>query len=150
MESKRRTRLLHILLRPTFGALLFVSQFTASRSGFAADNRVLFILGLAVVVTGAVVFTWATLSLIKAADAKRVAEAGPFRFIRHPIYTSMYVICTGMGLIFFAWLWFIVMVAFIPLWYLEAKEEEKQMTRLYGKSYTDYQTKTGMFLPKIR
>ena len=35
---------------------------------------------------------------------------------RHPIYTSMYLICTGMALAFFAWLWFVVLLAFAPLW----------------------------------
>ncbi|OFY66673.1 MAG: hypothetical protein A2Y71_09020 [Bacteroidetes bacterium RBG_13_42_15] len=87
------------------------------------------------------------MNLQKAVKAKKIAIHGPFKYIRHPIYDSMYILSTGLGLIFFSWLWFIVMVAFAPLWYLECKEEEKEMIKLHGQKYVDYQKTTGMFLP---
>jgi protein-S-isoprenylcysteine O-methyltransferase Ste14 len=61
----------------------------------------------------------------------------------------MYVLSAGLGFVFFAWLWFLVMVAFIPLWSLECKKEEKEMIELYGPRYIDYQKRTGMFFPKV-
>jgi len=90
------------------------------------------------------------LHLRKAVNAEDVVISGPFKYIRHPIYTSMYILSIGLGLIFFAWLWFIVMIIFIPFWYLECRQEEKEMIKLYGQKYIDYQKKTGMFLPRIR
>jgi len=52
--------------------------------------------------------------------------------IRHPIYTSAYILSIGLGLIFFAWFWFIVMIVFLPFWYLECREEEKDRESLIG------------------
>jgi protein-S-isoprenylcysteine O-methyltransferase Ste14 len=41
------------------------------------------------------------------------------------------------------------MIAFIPLWYMECRKEEKEMIKMHGQEYIDYRKKTGMFLPKI-
>jgi protein-S-isoprenylcysteine O-methyltransferase Ste14 len=39
------------------------------------------------------------------------------------------------------------MVVFIPLWYLECKEEEKELMESQRQEYADYEKRTGMFFP---
>ena len=80
---------------------------------------------------------------------KQIAVTGPFRYIRHPIYTGIYVLTLGIGLIFFSGLWYIVMILFIPLWYIECMEEEREMLKTYGQEYADYQSRTKVFMPFI-
>jgi len=143
-------RILHIVLRSAFGICLFLSQFTSNRNTIFTDNFYLLFLGILFLTGGILLLIKASLHLRKAINAEDIVISGPFKYIRHPIYTSMYIFSIGLGLIFFAWLWFIVMIIFIPFWYLECREEEKEMIKLYGQKYIDYRKKTGMFLPRIR
>ena len=141
-------RLRHVLLRPAFAVCLFLSQFTSDRSTWVTDNTIGLILGAILIFTGILLWIWAAIWLRRARSFKGFTESGPFKYVRHPVYTSIYIICAGMGLMFFAWLWFVVMIIFVPFWYSEGREEEKQMAGLHGQKYADYTARTGMFLPK--
>ena len=41
------------------------------------------------------------------------------------------------------------MVVFIPLWWLESKEEENVMLEKYGEEYVECQERTKMFIPGV-
>lgn len=142
-------KILHIAFRLIFGACLFLSQFTSNRNTFFTDNIYLVSGGVLIFLSGILLWIIASNYLQKAAQEKRIAVNGPYKYIRHPIYASIYILSTGLGLLFFAWLWFIVMITFIPLWYMECREEEKEMIKMHGQEYIDYRKRTGMFLPGI-
>jgi protein-S-isoprenylcysteine O-methyltransferase Ste14 len=141
--------LFHIALRLTFAACLFLSQFISNRSGFFSENEYLLSAGVLTLILGIALFVASSTHLRKALSHNKPAITGPYKYIRHPIYTSMYVISTGLGFLFFTWFWFMIMALFSPFWYLESKEEENEMIRLHGDEYLDYQKSTGMFLPKL-
>ena len=80
---------------------------------------------------------------------KDLVTGGPFRYVRHPMYVATYIMLFGMGLLFFSWVvWFWVMAAFVPVWYMDCRIEERQMTGLHGETYLDYKKRVGMFIPK--
>jgi len=105
--------------------------------------------GVLVLITGILLWIFASYNLQKAVKENKIAVRGPYKYIRHPIYASIYLLSTGLGLMFFAWLWFIIMIAFMPLWYIECRNEEKQVIKLHGQGFIDYRNRTGMFLPRI-
>jgi len=140
-------RILHKIIRPLFGICLFLSQFTSSRITFFTDNPWLLSAGVLVFIAGILLWIAASLNLNQAAKENKIAVSGPYKVIRHPVYTSIYVLSAGLGLMFFTWLWFIVMTAFIPLWYIECLNEEKEMIKLHGQEYINYRSRTGMFIP---
>lgn len=142
-------KIYHIALRLIFGICLFLSQFTSSRNTFFTDNTYLFTTGITFFIAGIIIWIIASNNLKKAVSEKKIAISGPYKYIRHPIYVSIYILSTGLGFIFFAWFWFIVMITFMPLWYLECRNEEKEMIKLHGEEYIDYRKRTGMFLPGI-
>jgi len=142
-------KFLSAILRPAFGLFLFLSQFTASRTSFFTESVPLLSLGVALVIAGNWLWISASIHLRKATALNAIAAEGPYKYIRHPIYVSVYLLSAGLGCIFFAWLWFGVLLAFAPLWYLECVEEERQMLEIYGQDYVAYQQRTGLFLPKI-
>jgi protein-S-isoprenylcysteine O-methyltransferase Ste14 len=142
-------KIYHIALRLIFGICLFLSQFTSSRNTFFTDNTYLFSMGITVFIAGIIIWIIASYNLKKAVSEKKIAISGPYRYIRHPIYVSIYILSNGLGLVFFAWLWFIVMIAFMPLWYLECRNEEKEMIKLFGQEYIDYSKMAGMFFPAL-
>jgi protein-S-isoprenylcysteine O-methyltransferase Ste14 len=100
-------------------------------------------------VAGIVLWAAASVHLREAQRADSVATDGPFRAIRHPIYTSIYLLSIGLGLMFFAWTWFLVLVIFLPLWYRECRIEEEGMEARYGEAYAAYRERTKMFIPGL-
>ena len=114
-------KILHVLLRPGFGVFLFLSQFTSNRNTFFTDNLYMILLGVVITIAGVSLLLAASIHLERAKETGVMATSGPFHYIRHPIYASVYLICIGFGFLFFAWLWFLVIMAFMPLWWLESK-----------------------------
>jgi protein-S-isoprenylcysteine O-methyltransferase Ste14 len=140
-------KILHITLRPLFGICLLVSQFFSHRNTFFTDNLYILSAGVIIFLSGIFFLLIASSYIKKAVNEKKISVTGPYKYIRHPIYTGIYILSTGLGLIFFARSWFIVMIVFIPLWYLECRSEEKEMIKIYGEDYIKYCKTTGMFLP---
>jgi protein-S-isoprenylcysteine O-methyltransferase Ste14 len=101
-----------------------------------------------ITIAGVILLIAASIHLERAKEIGVMATSGPFHYIRHPIYASIYLLVIGLGFLFFAWLWFLVIVVFIPLWWCESKEEEKEMLEKYGEKYVDYQERTKMFIPR--
>lgn len=146
-RDERTSSGIRAALRPAFAAALAVSQFTSHRGSILTPNIAIAGLGALVMMGGIWLWAEAARHLHRAQAAEIVATTGPYRFVRHPVYVSMYLICIGLGLVFFAWLWFVVLLAFFPFWWLEAKAEEAVMIQLYGEAYVKYQRRTAMWLP---
>ena len=142
-------KILHTVMRPGFGICLFFSQFLSNRNTFFTDNLYLILLGVVITIAGISLVLASSTHLVRVKETGLIATSGPFQYIRHPIYTSVYLISTGMGFLFFAWIWFMVMVVFIPLSWLESKEEEKEMLKKHGEKSVSYQERTKMFIPGV-
>jgi protein-S-isoprenylcysteine O-methyltransferase Ste14 len=78
-----------------------------------------------------------------------LATGGPYRVIRHPVYLS-----ESLETIFAFWATGIWINAIGVLsWFAlrsQAKAEEEALEKLFGKTYSQYKARTGMFFPKIR
>lgn len=139
----------HAVLRPAFAVCLFLSQFTSNRHSYLTDSRWMIVLGGIVTLAGISLWLAASIQLGRAKQTGAIATAGPFRHIRHPIYVSVYLFTLGLGCLFFAWVWFLVMVLFIPWWWRESREEEAEMLEQHGERYAEYRRRTTMFIPRI-
>jgi protein-S-isoprenylcysteine O-methyltransferase Ste14 len=81
-------------------------------------------------------------------DKEHTLYKGIYLKIRHPqafgesfIWWSVALLLNSPFLFLFSIVWF-------PLFYWFCKAEEKDLIIRYGKSYNDYRSQTGMFLPK--
>jgi protein-S-isoprenylcysteine O-methyltransferase Ste14 len=143
-------RIIHLTLRPVFGGCLLLAQIFTNRTTFFTGNFFLLTAGILLFIAGILLIINSSIHMKKVRNTGQIAVTGPFKSIRHPIYTGIYIFSTGLGLIFFSWLWFAVMIIFIPLWYIECREEEKEMLIIHGQEYSDYQNQTRMFIPLIK
>ena len=148
-EENKAGKVLFVLLRLAFAICLFLSQLTSPRETLFTQSLYLLALGLLFVLAGVLLWISAGRHLNRAQLAGKFATAGPFKYVRHPVYISMYVLAVGLGFIFFTPLWFLVLAVFLPLWYLECRKEEQEMIEIYGQKYVEYQEQTGMLIPKI-
>lgn len=74
---------------------------------------------------------------------------GPYKFVRHPIYSSMLFMIIGTFL-YYGTTWIILLLIFymsIFLWRI--KKEEEIMIKLFGKRYIDYMKRTKALIPFV-
>ena len=78
-----------------------------------------------------------------------LVTSGPYRWVRHPLYTFGSSIFIALGLI--ADNWFIGalgILAFLAM-AVRTPKEESNLIEKFGDEYRDYMKRTGAFLPKI-
>jgi protein-S-isoprenylcysteine O-methyltransferase Ste14 len=113
--------------------------------------------GVAFVLVGFALLQWAQNTLGKSwSDTPRMIKeqtlvtSGPYRFIRHPIYTAFLLILGSTLLISANWL---VGLAWIGMTVLEVASrigfEENLMLEYFGDPYRAYMKRTGPLLPKL-
>jgi protein-S-isoprenylcysteine O-methyltransferase Ste14 len=79
-----------------------------------------------------------------------LVTAGPYRYVRHPFYTSYLVFWTGLAIGTWS-LWSIpVLVLMAVLYTVAARDEETKFGRTgMSEEYAAYRARTGMFWPKL-
>lgn len=80
-----------------------------------------------------------------------LVDRGPYRFVRHPFYTSYTLYCLAGCVAVPVW-WVAVPSAVVILIVVLAarREERKFATSDLARSYAAYRARTGMFLPSFR
>jgi len=74
---------------------------------------------------------------------------GPYRYIRHPLYTFGGVFIAGLSLgIAMWWTLLFLAIAFIALLYRTPREEEN-LIALFGDQYREYMKRTGRYFPRF-
>jgi protein-S-isoprenylcysteine O-methyltransferase Ste14 len=88
-------------------------------------------------------------SLVVAKENQALVEIGPYRWIRHPIYSSYFMSYVGGGLLSSNWVLTVVPVTmYTILVTIRMEKEEKVMEELFGQKYIEYKRRTGRLLPR--
>lgn len=76
--------------------------------------------------------------------------SGPYKYVRHPMYASIYIIHIGFLILTANWLVGILLLApFTLLYIVRVRSEEQMMLEKFGKKYQDYMKKSGRLFPKL-
>ncbi|MFW9997713.1 MAG: isoprenylcysteine carboxylmethyltransferase family protein [Candidatus Odinarchaeota archaeon] len=75
---------------------------------------------------------------------------GPYRYVRHPMYTALVTAGTGLSLLSASWYFGLPFIALIAVIMFRIKREERAMIEKFGDEYIQYMQRTGRFLPSIR
>jgi protein-S-isoprenylcysteine O-methyltransferase Ste14 len=78
-----------------------------------------------------------------------LVTAGPYRWVRHPMYSTILLWTVGLSLTVANWLTFFLPVAFALFAILRVPNEERMMIETYGEAYREYVKHTGRFLPTL-
>ncbi|MBV9101676.1 MAG: isoprenylcysteine carboxylmethyltransferase family protein [Candidatus Dormibacteraeota bacterium] len=117
------------------------------------DDAALQAAGLALFVGGLSVAVWARLNLgrnwgmpmSEKADPELVTS-GPYRYIRHPIYSGIILAMVGTAL-GIGLLWLIVALLIGAYFVFSATVEERTLARLFPSTYPAYKRATHMLVP---
>lgn len=82
---------------------------------------------------------------------QNLVVTGPYRRIRHPMYTALILLWVGLAMISANWLLMLwVLVGVSGIIRDRAPLEEAMMLEAFGDSYREYMRRTGRFLPRWR
>ena len=114
----------------------------------AAIGLVLFALGLGFAIWARVHIGRNWGSPMTQKDEPELVTSGPYRLVRHPIYSGILVAAVGTA-IALSWLW-LTAVALIGIYFLySATVEERHLSEQFPDSYPAYQRSTRRLLPFI-
>ena len=74
---------------------------------------------------------------------------GPYRYIRHPFYSSLLFLCWGVFLKSVSIVGLVLAIMATMFLVLTGKSEEKEDIQYFGNPYVEYMKKTKMFIPFI-
>jgi protein-S-isoprenylcysteine O-methyltransferase Ste14 len=80
----------------------------------------------------------------------RLSTGGPYRWIRHPLYTFGTLAFLLLGLIADSWFMVLLSVLGFILLALRTPNEEAHLIEKFGDEYLDYMKRTGRYLPRLK
>lgn len=112
--------------------------------------------GVAILVAGCLLLAWTFRSLGKnltdtvvTREYHTLVSHGPYRWIRHPLYSSAALMVAGLSTIAANWFLFVTGVMVLGALVIRTKTEEANLIARFGDSYRRYMDRTGRFLPKL-
>jgi len=82
-------------------------------------------------------------------DEHTLITAGPYRWVRHPLYTLGILFFIALSLISATWYFVAVMALSVVPLVARTSQEEAMLLARFGDQYQDYRKRTGRFLPKV-
>lgn len=115
------------------------------------------IIGAIITISGIALFAWSHHALGQNWTAipalspdHQLTVNGPFHFVRHPMYSSFFIIGVGFSILSANWIVAIAYLGSVFLMYrTRITEEEKMLVERFGDGYIQYMQKTGRLFPKL-
>ena len=94
---------------------------------------------------------WSAKSLPPTARGRELVTAGPYRYVRHPVYAA-FLSCFNFGLAVFLnnWIYVAWAVLLHGVWHWNVRSEEKLMATVFPEEYPEYCRSTGRFVPRLQ
>jgi len=90
---------------------------------------------------------WSTVLQLRKGHA--LVTRGPYRWIRHPMYTALMLSFIGLSLVSAVWPLMVLVFLSILFFYRVVSREETMMVEQFGDEYRAYMKRTGRFLPRL-
>src|SRR5262249_34711175 len=154
--GRRRERLYLLVISAGF-AMIVVAPVTVIAGRIWVNPPLLEWGGLLVIAAGVALCWWAKLHLgrlwsanVTQKQGHRIVDSGPYRLLRHPIYTGFIMIYVGLAILCATALALAaVIVITVGLW-LKARLEEQFLSEELGTAaYGGYKARTPMLVPRL-
>jgi protein-S-isoprenylcysteine O-methyltransferase Ste14 len=137
-------------------AVLAIVLLRVFRAGsLAVDDPVLEAVGAVLFLAGLVLAVWARIYLgrnwgmpMTQKDEPELVTSGPYRFVRHPIYSGILLAVLGTSLATNLY-WAIALIVIGAYFVYSARVEERLMSSSFPTVYPSYRAKTKMLIPFV-
>jgi len=79
----------------------------------------------------------------------QLVTSGPYRWIRHPLYTMGMVSYVSFAMLSANWAIAVLSLAVFVILNIRLPQEEAGLIEKFGDEYREYMQRTGRFLPKL-
>ena len=112
--------------------------------------------GVGFLVAGSLMLVWTFRSLGKnltdtvvTREKHTLVVHGPYRWVRHPLYSSAALLITALSLIAANWFFIVAGTVLLCVLIMRTRIEEENLVARFGESYRSYMARTGRFVPRI-
>jgi protein-S-isoprenylcysteine O-methyltransferase Ste14 len=137
------------------GAVGTIAIVAVFRGALATHNTALEVVGTVLFACGLALAVWARLHLGRnwgTPTSQRVEPelitSGPYRFVRHPIYSGLLLALAGTALVDSLYA-LIVVAVLVAYFYYCGRVEERNLTAAFPDDYPAYRRRTKMLIPFI-
>jgi len=116
----------------------------------------LFGVGTGLVVTGLLFSVWARVELggnwsgtVTVKQGHEIVRCGPYRWIRHPIYTGLLLAFCGSALALGQWRGLIGLALVLVAYWRKIGLEERRLEQHFGAAYADYRRSSWALIPFV-
>lgn len=120
------------------------------------QNDAVTILGLLLTAGGLIFAVWARIALganwsgtVTIKSGHNLIRRGPYKWIRHPIYTGLLASMIGTVMLQGEVRAFLGLGLVLLALYRKAKREERFLSEEFGEGFAEHAKHTGMFLPRL-
>lgn len=147
-----------VLLYPIVALLSGSTVLTSGLTVRFLEDEVAESVGIALVLIAGVLVGWAFRSLgrfatvaIRISPDHTIVRTGPYRWIRHPMYSANMLLSAGVALLFLSLPLVLPFTAIVVLSVVRARVEEQMFLRTthLRQEYSVYLARTGRFLPLL-
>jgi protein-S-isoprenylcysteine O-methyltransferase Ste14 len=123
---------------------------------FLPQTEIVAAIGLTIEAVGIALAIWARYCLganwsraVTLKEGHELIGTGPYKRIRHPIYTGMALGLVGTAIFIGEWRGVVAFAVIFTVHFVKARKEEAWLVREFGPAFEAHRARTGMFLPKI-
>jgi protein-S-isoprenylcysteine O-methyltransferase Ste14 len=114
------------------------------------------VMGLAMVTLGYAGTLWTYAAMgknwrmgVNEKERTELVRAGPFQWVRHPIYLLQMVMLIGAALLLPTLISFATLATHYVCVRLKARDEERYLENIHGRAYREYSSHTGSLFPRL-
>jgi len=150
------TRIVHVALMALVGLLLAVRRqpFHWLSERFIAPAMAAYWTGLILVTAGLAFAVWARIclgrnwsGLVTVKREHELIRTGPYRFVRHPIYTGLLLAMLGMVIAIGEWRALLAFALMAVAFLFKLKVEERFMSESFPDEYARYRAEVPALIP---
>jgi protein-S-isoprenylcysteine O-methyltransferase Ste14 len=125
------------------------APFFSLTSPMNVAGALLFFIGLAIRVSAAASLNRSYSATLEIRDDHRLVKHGLYKYIRHPIYTGLFLGVLAVPVYASSPLGFLIALMAIPLVLYRMGVEEKMLSEEYGDEYLEYMKATWRLIPYV-
>jgi protein-S-isoprenylcysteine O-methyltransferase Ste14 len=139
------------------GIMFLILPFAMRSLQAQHPNYVAITVGLLLVIAGIALSLWAQCVLgrnwvggVGLHKNHRLITKGPYRFVRHPMYSGFLLSSIGLSIACWNLLYALMMACFIGGFLFRAYGEHHMLSERFTRQYPQYVARTGAIVPKLR
>ena len=116
------------------------------------------ILGLALYLAGFFFVEWARWTIgkywglstslqVKLLDEHQLVQAGPYAFVRHPMYFGAWILFLGLTMLYPVWVMAVLFLSTLVAFTGRARREEAALSERFGEEWNQYARHTRFLIP---